>query len=156
MANEVCANPALLKLLVDIMLNEKQPTSWRAAWIIDHSAQIDKSIIAPYLPKFIKLLPNIRHHGVQRHLLRMIAYSGNTEIIDGNTVSLCFEWLQSELTSIASKAFCMDILTNVAKHYPELLPEYIIVLEELEINGSRGIKNKATKLLKKFHRLNND
>lgn len=150
MANEVLQSNELLDMLIDMMFSHDHPTNWRAAWVIDHASEIDMNPIISHLPYFIKKLPHIKQNGIKRHITRMIARSGRIDLIDGNLINLCFDWLQSALTPIAVRAFCMDIIDMVSKKYPDIIPEFVLVLEEIVINGSTGEKNKSRKLIAKY------
>ena len=65
-------------------------------------------------------------------------------------MDVCINWLLKEDTPIAVKAHCMQILYKLTQPYPELIPEVEIVLNEVIPNGSKGVANRAKKLLKEL------
>ena len=147
LANESVNDPTLIPMLIQLAKSNVHPSDWRAAWVLDHISQLDYGLIEPHLNGFADDLCQIKSKGVQRHFLKMIAYGGQEAIHNGHLVDLCFDWLMSEQTPIASKAHCMEILKRLTLLYPEFSNELVPVLNEIATNGSKGEKNKAYKVL---------
>lgn len=153
LSTEASESEQLVDTLISIMFKGKHPENWRAAWVLDHTSLINIKIIEPHLPFFLKQLPTIQFNGIKRHIIRMLVNSRRKDLIDGNLINLCFEWLQASHTPIAVRAFSMDIIDMITNDYPDLIQEFVLVLEEIAINGSKGEKNKATKLIKKYSKI---
>ena len=150
LADQAAQDPLLVQQLVDLSKTALYPTNWRAAWVLDHLQQTHKQIIDPFLTTFLNDLWNLKSDSVKRHYVKMLS-QGNDEILDdGRLVDFCFERLMSQLTPIAMRAYCMEILRRLAKKYPELANELTPVLHEIIANGSKGEKNKASKVLKEI------
>ena len=152
MAKESTANPQWIDLLSQIMLEDDAPYNWRAAWVIDHIHQQSPELLDEKLPLYIQSLHTIKSDGVKRHILKMASQLPVESIEDGSLIDLCFQWLQSSTTPIASRAHCMQLLYNVTQKYHDLANEFGLILETIAIDGSTGEKNKASKILKKINK----
>jgi hypothetical protein len=150
LAVEAANTPDLIPMLIETMYHQKHPLNWRAAWVIDHIQQHNKKLVEPYLPNFAQALQTCQNNSVKRHLLKMLSFGPIQNLEDGNIIDLCFKWLHSPLTPIASRAFCMQIIFRMIKVYPELANELALILPDIIQNGSKGEKNKATKILAKI------
>ena len=148
--NEAIHSPDLISMLIEIMKQEKHPVNWRAAWIVDHIAHEKLELIDPYLTELVEFMQITDSNSIKRHIIRMLAYSKRKDLMDGNIVNISFQWLQSSTTPIAVKVFCMDIISLVASDYPELITEFLLVLDDITKTGSAGEKNKASKLIIKY------
>ena len=45
-------------------------------------------------------------------------------------MSICFRHVESPTEAVAIKAFSLTVLSNLAKQYPEILPEIKLLIEE--------------------------
>ena len=68
----------------------------------------------------------------------------------GILVETCFELLLSENSSIANKAYSMELLYKISEIEPDLKTELIAAIEEQIPEGSTGIKTIGRRLLKKL------
>jgi hypothetical protein len=147
MVSEALANTETTKQLIDIALSNIHPQNWHAAWIIDHLWQASPDTVNPHIPKFIDGIYHTKSNGVKRHLLKIISQGPLNFISDGRIIDLCYDLLLSDLTPIAVRAHAMELLKRLVIEYPELGNEVIPILEEIVLNGSKGEKNKAQKVI---------
>ena len=63
-------------------------------------------------------------------------------------INTCFKFLESSTEALAVKVFSMTVLSNLAKQYPEIVPEIKIVIEDQLPHQSAGFKSRAKKVLK--------
>jgi hypothetical protein len=150
LAREAVNDSQLMPQLIDTMFNARHPINWRAAWVVDHIYQYDKSLTTPYIPQFVKGLFQCNNNGVKRHLLKLVSLGPMEHLEDGNLIDLCFKWLQAVDTPIASRAHCMHIIFRLIAVYPELANELELILPDIIQNGSKGEKNKASRILQKI------
>ncbi|MCW3787631.1 hypothetical protein [Plebeiibacterium sediminum] len=142
--------PHLIEELYHLIFTCDKKEQWKAAWLFEHVYLEDKTIIRPFLKDMIKRFPNLQSDGVKRHFSKMLAYSDINNLLDGNFINICFDWLISEKIPVAVKANCMHILYNATKVYPELKPELKMILEEQFDNNTAGFKSRAKKILKEI------
>ena len=67
----------------------------------------------------------------------------------------CFEYIKNPSEAIAVRAFAITVVFNIAKPYPELLNELVIVLNHLsETEDGPGIRSRVKNTIKAIHKLN--
>jgi len=120
---------------------------WRAAWVFEHLYFLKKDDLQHYLPDIIERLPNEVSDGNKRHFSKIISFSDVNNMINGDFINTCFNWLMSENIPVAVKAHCMQILYNVCKEYPDLKGELIEVIESQIDNNSAGFKSRGRKII---------
>jgi len=151
--NIVLENPELFDELFKMVLSHSDPLSRRAIWSLDYCSELQPDLLDENkLRLLIESIPNYPHPGLVRHSLRILARYEIPESHTGKLISLCFDLLLEPKTTIASKAWCMDILYNFSEKEPLLKPELIAAIEFQQENASAGIKNKSRKLLKKLYK----
>jgi len=149
----ILKEPALFNSLFKMVIRDSEPLSRRAIWIMDHLLEAKPELLNDnHIKQLIDNIPNYSHQGMQRHSLRILAHFKIPGSHAGKLLNICFNLLQNPKTSIASKAWCMDILYTFSEQEPELKPELISAIEmNLEL-ASPGIKNKAGKILKRLRK----
>ena len=147
LAQEIHQTPNDIAILFKLNKHIKHRIAWRSAYLLDLVHDINPTILNDYLEQLIDLTPRLTNMSIKRHYLRILSQHDLSELADGNLLDGCFEWLQVEETPIAVKAHCMQILYDLTKPYPELIPELQAVLENLLPYGSKGEVNRAKKIL---------
>jgi len=146
----IIVHPYLIDELYHLIFSSDIKEQWRAAWLFEHIFLENEDLVQPFLKDMIRQFPTITNDGVKRHFSKILAFSDINEILDGEIINTCFEWILSEKIPVAVKANCMHILYNATKKYPELKPELQIVLEEQFHNNTSGFKSRAKKILKEI------
>lgn len=142
-----------IAILFQLNKHKDQRIAWRSAYLLDLLHDSDLTILDNYLEEIIKQVIKLTNHSIRRHYLRILSKHDLSELADGIFLGYCFEWLQTEETPIAVKAHCMQILYDLTKPYPELVPELKAVLENLMPYGSKGEVNRAKRILKELNNL---
>src|SRR5882724_12843827 len=92
----------------------------RAAWPMSYCVRKYPSLIRPY---FNRLITNLRkkglHEAVVRNTVRILQDLDIPRQYHGKLMSICFDFIQSNETPVAVKAFSLTILENLSKKYPE-------------------------------------
>lgn len=146
-AKRIAQSPRDIAVLFELNRHPNRQVAWRSAYLLDLAHDVDQSILDAYLKRMMLLTPKLTNDSIKRHYLRILAQHDLSETADGNLLDCCMKWLQNEETPIAVKAHCMQILYNLTKPYPELIPELKAVLENLLSFGSVGEVNRARKIL---------
>lgn len=119
--------------LIRIFFGKDKKLQQRAAWPLSYLAEGNPRLIEPYLKKLVALLeqPGL-HAAVARNILRIFQQYDLPENYHGELIDICFRFILKPSTPIAIKAFAISTATNIAKPYPELKRELLIVLNELQ------------------------
>ena len=63
-------------------------------------------------------------------------------------MDICFKYVESPTEAVAVKAFSLTVLGNLAKQYPDILPEIKIIIEEQMPHQTASFKVRARLFLK--------
>jgi len=137
--------------LFHLFLNGEYRVTQRAAWPLSYCV-----IAHPQFMKinFEKLISNLKkpelHDSVKRNTLRLLQAIDIPEKYDGGVMEICFKYLESPNEAVAIKAFSLTVLGNLAKKYPEIIPEIKLLIEEQLPYKSAAFKNRAKLFMKSF------
>lgn len=133
--------------LMEIALEGKTTTSWRATWAADKIVEKNPGSILPWRDTIIAALPRITHTGKRRQLLRMITRCEIPESSAGTLFDYCQQRLFLPEESTAVKAYAMQILYNISQQEPGLKQEVLQTLEQvMEESSGAGILARAAKI----------
>jgi hypothetical protein len=65
-------------------------------------------------------------------------------------MDICFTYLQSPTEAVAVKAFSLTVLSNLAKQYPDIIPEIQLIIEEQLPHQTAAFKGRAKLFLTKI------
>ncbi len=139
--------PELFNEAIGLAISEKQPFSWRAAWLISNSMEINDSKIKPHYPKIVKCLMG-KSSGHQRELLKILEKLDSDEESEGYLFDFCLN-LWEQLDKQPSVRFsALKFIIKMAEKYPDLKKELDFITQKQYIESlSKGIKCSANKLL---------
>jgi len=69
------------------------------------------------------------------------------EKFHGKLMTLCFDFIQTNETAVAIKAFSLTILKNLSKKYPDIIPEVKTIIEERWDNETAAFRARARSFL---------
>jgi hypothetical protein len=123
----------------------------RAAWPLSYCVINHPFIIKKHLSSLLKNLekPGL-HDAIKRNTLRLLQYVETPVKHHGKIMQLCFEYLQSATEPVAVKVFALTVLGNLAKKYPEIIPEIKLVIEEQLPNQTAAFKSRVNQFMKMF------
>lgn len=138
--------------LFKLFINDEYRVSQRAAWPMSYCV-----IAHPGLMKnnFEKLIKNLEkkgiHDSVKRNTVRFLQQINIPSTFEGTIMNLCFQYVESPDEAVAIKAFSLTILGNLAKKYPEIIPEIKLLIENQLPYQTAAFKQRAKKLLNEFN-----
>lgn len=135
--------------LFRLFLSDEYRVVQRAAWPVSLAAIAHPSLIKKHWSALVKNLekPGI-HDAVKRNSIRLLQDIEVPGKYQGAIMDICFRFLQSPTEAVAVKAFCITVLGNLAKLYPEILPELKLILEEQLSNQTAALRSRTKKLFK--------
>jgi hypothetical protein len=151
-ADLVFHKPELFDELAGIYLQNEEPISRRAVWVVDTVAEKLPHLLDPYLESIAEALPCFEHDGLKRISLRMLTRSPLPQNYLGELMNICFDWLVSQKESVAVKIYAMEILYRISQVEPELKKELADSIEWRISEGTPGFKNRGLKTLKKLYK----
>lgn len=149
-------NSNQINQLVALAFEKDHLLSSRAMWVLAHCSDLDYESTKPY---HVKLVNNLKqknlHNGVIRNTLRLFQKHDVPKKTESFVLDKCFEYIKNSAEAIAVRAFAITVVFNIAKPYPELLNELLIVLNHLsETEDGPGIRSRVKNTIKAIHKLN--
>lgn len=135
--------------LFAVFLNDEHRLVQRSAWPVSYCVEAYPSFINKHFANLIQKLeePGI-HDAVKRNSVRLLQHVTIPEPFQGPIMNICFDYLSRPGEAVAIKAFSMTVLANLAKDYPDIIPELKTVIEEQIENESPAFKGRAKKIFK--------
>lgn len=140
--------------LFDLFINDEYRVVQRAGWPLSYCVIEHPQFIKKHWKQLIGNLkkPNL-HDAVKRNSIRLMQDLDIPEEYQGEVMDICFTYLESPTEALAVKVFSMSVLGNLAKIYPEIIPEIKILLEDQLPLQTAGFKSRAKKVLKQIGKL---
>jgi hypothetical protein len=146
---EVLIHPKKMDELMSVFVEGPVQITQRAAWAMSYVAQRHPKLLVNYYDLMIDLLNQQgKHDAINRNIVRALQYANIPEKFQGQILDACFKLLNSSKEPIAVKAFCMTVIYNLSKIYPDIIPELRASIENLLPTASAGLKNRGNKILK--------
>jgi hypothetical protein len=142
---------ALYEEVVEVVFQNEEPYSRRAIWVMDSYDEAHPGIALPYLDSLIDHLEVFDHDGLQRHSLRLLSRYRIPEEKMVQVMDHCFRMLTT-FQAAAIKVHAMEILYRLSHRVPEIKHELASAIEMNVHEGTKGVKNRGTKMLKKLQK----
>lgn len=164
-AELIINNPRLIPKVIDTVFMVDDPTSCRAAWVLEFACGINLKTIYPYLDVYLDHIHKVHLDSAVRpvakicELLIAAYYSKKEHAIKGilkpehkeKIIECCFDWMIND-EKIAPKAYAMNSLYLLGKEIDWIHPELITILERDYKSQSKGYQARARQLLKLMKR----
>lgn len=134
--------------LMKLFFKGEYRVTQRASWPMSNCVKKHPQLIQPY---YKRLLDNLEkpglHDAVLRNTVRLLQDVEIPEAHHGRIMTICFNFVQSNETAVGIKAFSLTILQNLAKKYPEIIPELRTIIEERWEHESAAFRSRAKKIV---------
>ncbi len=137
--------------LLKIFLHDEPMVVQRAAWPMSNCVIAHPVFIRKHLKAILDNLdrPGI-HDAVRRNTIRILEEIEIPKAFEGRVMDLCFRYVSDPKEKAAVKASSLTILQNLAKIYPEILPELKTMIEEQWDREGPAFRARARRILKKI------
>lgn len=140
-------NPESIGEAIHLSLDNKEPLSWRAAWILEHSISKNDARLTPFIDKIIEVLPS-KKDGHQRELLKLLEKLKLGDDQEGVLYDVCISIWQKTGKSPSVRSFAFRFIHKMVLKYPELKSEVKHFTQDEYLKSlSPGIKKSMVKLL---------
>ena len=154
-SNYACSSPKHFKELMGCFLSNEYRLAQRAAWSVSWAAKKTPELIQPYTKDLVAQLPRKDvHDAVIRNSVRILQQIKIPGHLHGELMNSCFEFIESNVTAVAIKAFSLTTLFNLSKFYPEIKNELKLIIEERWNNETAAFKSRGRKILKQLNKEN--
>lgn len=149
-AKAIGDNPKEFKKIIDLIYSAKHPIPQRASWLLKIKSRSHPELIQPYVTKLIDTVNDFKISGIRRHFVDALSTQKIPEKWQGKTVNICFDFILSPDEPVAVKVLSLEILSNIAKQYPELKNEIIAAIEDQLPKTTVAFHSRAKKVIKKL------
>ncbi|MEO6669373.1 MAG: hypothetical protein ABIN36_07845 [Ferruginibacter sp.] len=136
-----------------LFLHDEYRVVQRAGWPVSNCIMRQPKFIKKHWANLIKNVqkPNL-HGAVKRNTVRLLQDLDIPEKYQGEIMNICFSFVESPIEEVAVKAFSLTILGNLARQYPEIIPELKLLIESQMEDQTAAFKSRGKKLLKQFEK----
>jgi hypothetical protein len=148
MISYIDAHPENFTELIELALLDKQPCSWRAAWLLWSCMEKNDQRLKDYLHPLILSIPE-RKDDQQRELLIILQKMKLTEDAEGLLFDICVSIWETIHKKPSVRMNALKLILKISKPYPELLKEISYLIEEQYLDGLSSCARKAiTKMMR--------
>jgi len=147
MIHYVANHPESFEELVQLAMADKQPYSWRAAWLLWSCMADNDSRIKGRIRNIIGSLKG-KNDGHQRELLKILYQMDLDEKYEGLLFDHCVSiWEKiNKKPSVRFNAFKM--IVKISRNYPELSQEIAFLLQDHYLETlSKGVRHSITRMI---------
>jgi hypothetical protein len=144
----VVAHPKSFEEAIKLAIADKQPYSWRAAWLLWNCMEKNDKRIRKYVKDIVNILPN-RKDNQKRELLKILEQMEIKEEIEGLLFNHCVTiWAKiDKQPSVRFNAF--KILVKIAQRHSELFQEVKLLTQKQYTESLSSTVNKSINKLVK-------
>ena len=141
-------HPEYFEKAIELAVSEKQPYSWRAAYVLWSVIQENDKRIQKHIKKIVNAIKN-KSNGHQRELLKILLMMDLDEKYESVIFDICMGiWEQiNKAPSVRVNAF--KFILKIAKKHPELAKEISFLTQDHYLDSlSPGARHSIKKLIK--------
>ncbi len=142
------AHPEYFEEAITLAIQDKQPYSWRAAWLLWSCIVKDDPRVQKYIHKILENIGN-KSDGHQRELIKILLEMNLNEEQEGLLYDICVTlWKQvDKKPSVRFTAF--RFIVKTAHKHPDLSNEVALLSQEKYLNTlSPGVKRSILKMIR--------
>ena len=149
-AHHIANNPAIFHEVVNWSFEAKYPFNMRASRVIQIYSASEPKLIIRMLDDIITKLVQTKNSSVRRNFLMILVEKVPMESLISQPLLLnsCFDWLVSDNEPVSLKYYALKLLIRYSKVEPDLMNELTIIMNALEVESSKGLKNYWSKISK--------
>ena len=146
------AHPEFFKEAIELAIADKQPYSWRAAWLLWSCMVENDRRIRKYIKKIVSSIKT-KDDGHQRELLKILLQMELKEEYEGKIFDLFMDiWEQINKTP-SVRINALKFIIKIAKKHPDLAKEISFLTEDHYLESlSPGVKHSVSRMMKEFNR----
>ena len=128
------------------------PVKWYLMYNLGHYIQEYSHLGLLKQRLFWEFSKTIDHRGMLRDIWRSWSFLVVHEELEGDVFDKAVGIIPSQLYPVAVRIHAMKTAHNIAKNYPEIAEELIMILEDLDHDESSGVRTRKKNILKDLHK----
>jgi hypothetical protein len=142
------SHPECFEEAVELAISDKQPYSWRAAFILWSVIEENDKRISKHINKFIKSVKN-KNDGHQRELIKILLMMELDEKYEGVLFDICMDLWEQINKAPAVRVNALKMIIKIADKHPDLKKEISFLAQDHYLETlSPGAKHSVKLLMK--------
>lgn len=143
------SHPKYFEEAIELAVTDKQPYSWRAAFVLWSVIEGNDKRIKKHINKFVKAIKN-KDDGHQRELLKILLMMELDEKYEGVLFDICMNIWEQIDKSPSVRVNALKMIIKIAEKHPELKKEISFLAQDHYLESlSPGAKHSVKILMKK-------
>lgn len=143
-------HPEYFDEAIKLAIGDKQPYSWRAAWLLWSCMEENDKRIRKYIKKIVDSIKT-KDDGQQRELLKILLQMELKEEYEGILFNLCMNIWEQINKSPSVRITALKFIIKIAKKHPELSQEISFLTQNHYLESlSPGIKHSVSRMMKEL------
>jgi hypothetical protein len=142
------SHPECFEEAVELAISDKQPYSWRAAFVLLSVIEENDKRIKKHINKFVKSVKN-KNDGHQRELIKILLIMELDEKYEGVLFDICMDLWEQINKAPAVRVNALKMIIKIADKHPELKKEISFLAQDHYLETlSPGAKHSVKLLMK--------
>ncbi|MCP3930044.1 MAG: hypothetical protein GY705_13200 [Bacteroidetes bacterium] len=143
-------HPEAFEEAVELAISNKQPYSWRAAWLLWSCLEENDQRIQAHIGKIINVILG-KKDGHQRELLKILLLMELDEEYEGFLFDICMTVWETINKRPSVRFTAFKVILKIAKKHPELSNEISFLTQDHYLDSlSSGVKRSISRMIKEF------
>jgi len=141
--------------IVSLIHDASPKVARNAAWAMTHFSDDVIATLRPRLNEFIDIIVSTDNISLQRLLLNVVErMEWESAYVRTDFLDFCFDRMVSPVVPPGVQSLCMKLAMRQCRFYPELLPEFRMLLESMETGYAVSTMGLRKKMLKQLNKTN--
>jgi len=142
MISYLTSHPEEFNEVIQLAISDKQPYSWRAAWLLWSCMEKNDLRLQPHIKNIVDSIPT-KNDNQQRELFLILQKMELNEELEGVLFNICVDvWEKiNKKPSVRSNAF--KLIIKIVKKYPELSTEIGFLTQNHYLNSLSSAARKT-------------
>ena len=144
------SHPEYFEEAIELAVTDKQPFSWRAAFLLGSCMEYNDKRVQKHLNKIVQSI-NSKKDGHQRELLKILLQMDLTPKHEGVLFNICMNLWEQIGKSPSVRFTALKFILKIAKKHPDLSKEITFLTQDHYLETlSPGAKESVLRMLKAF------
>jgi hypothetical protein len=147
------SHPECFDEAIELALSDKQPYSWRAAFVLWSVIEENDKRIQRHINKIIKAVRN-KNDGHQRELLKILLMMQLDKKYEGVLFDLCMNIWDQIVKAPAVRVNALKMIIKIADNHPELKKEISLLAQDHYLESlSPGARHSVKKIISELNNI---
>ena len=150
MISFIKSNPEHFDEAIQLAISDKQPYSWRAAFLLSGCMEENDKRIQKYIRAIVNCIQE-KKDGHQRELLKILYKMKISERYEGQIFNICMNLWEQINKDPSVRMTSFKFIVKIVKEHPELLEEINILTQDHYLASlSPGVKRSIEKIMQEI------